>query len=326
MNLIKRPRRLRHDSNIRRLVRETSISFDDLIYPMFIVEGIRVKNEIPSMPGIFHMSIDVYLKELEEVSRLGIPGVLLFGIPSSKDELGSLAYSPEGVVQRAIKEGKKHFPNLLFIADVCLCEYTTNGHCGITSSDGQILNDESVEALVRSALSFAEAGADIIAPSDMMDGRVGAIRKALDENNYLDKIIMAYSVKYASSFYSPFRDAAKSKPMFGDRKSYQMDYCNKIESFREVELDISEGADIIMVKPALAYLDIISEIKNRYPVPIAAYNVSGEYSMIKAAASNGWIDEKSAVLELVTAIKRAGAKLIITYFAKQLADWIRGGN
>jgi porphobilinogen synthase len=322
MDIVKRPRRLRISENMRDLVRETEISVKDLIYPLFIVEGAGIKNEIPSMPGVFHLSIDFLLKELEEVQKLGIPGVLLFGVPDHKDEIGSGAYDENGIVQKALREAKKNFPDLLLIADVCLCEYTDHGHCGMIS-EGKVINDASVGLLARSALSYARAGADIIAPSDMMDGRVYAIRKVLDSNGFSNIAIMAYSAKYSSAFYGPFRDAAKSKPAFGDRKTYQMDFGNKKEAIREVESDIEEGADIVMIKPALAYLDIINEVSNRVDVPVAAYNVSGEYSMIKAAAGNGWIDEKAAVIESVTAIKRAGAKIIITYFAKDLAGWLR---
>ncbi|MDF2523145.1 MAG: hemB [Clostridiales bacterium] len=320
MELTNRPRRLRSNEGIRKLVRETSLSVEDLIYPLFVVEGEGIKNEIPSMPGVFHLSIDNFLKELEEVQKLGIPGVLLFGLPDHKDEVGSQAYDPNGIIQKALRAAKKNFPQLLLIADVCLCEYTSHGHCGLIH-EGKILNDPSVDLIAKAALSYAQAGADIIAPSDMMDGRIGAIRKVLDENGFSDKIIMAYSAKYSSSFYGPFREAAHSAPAFGDRKTYQMDYSNINESIREVELDIAEGADIVMVKPALSYLDVIREVNNRFNVPVAAYNVSGEYSMIKAAAQNGWIDEKGAVLESLTAMKRAGAKIIITYFAKQAASY-----
>lgn len=323
MDLQKRPRRLRVNEQVRRLVRETRITADDLIYPVFIVEGSNIRKEIPSMPGVFNLSIDQLMKEMEEVGRLGIPGMLLFGIPDNKDEFGTGSYDPNGIIQRALREGKKNFPELLLVGDVCLCEYTSHGHCGVVR-DGQVLNDESVELHVKTALSYAEAGADIIAPSDMMDGRIGAIRKALDNNKFTNISIMAYSAKYASSFYGPFRDAAQSAPSFGDRKTYQMDYCNKKEALREVELDILEGADIVMVKPALAYLDIIGEVRSRVDVPVAAYNVSGEYSMIKAASRNGWIDEKGAVMEMTTAIKRAGADIIMTYYAKEIAGWVKG--
>jgi porphobilinogen synthase len=322
MDLIKRPRRLRTGEGMRKLVRETQLSVSDLIYPLFVVEGTGIKEEIPSMPGVYHFSIDNLLKELDEVRKAGIPGVLFFGIPESKDEAGSQAYDDNGIIQRALREAKSSYPNLLLIADVCLCEYTSHGHCGLIE-DGKILNDSSVELIAKSAVSYAAAGADIIAPSDMMDGRIAAIRTALDGNGFTDIAIMAYSAKYSSSFYGPFRDAAQSKPAFGDRKTYQMDYGNAREALREVELDIEEGADIVMVKPALAYLDIINEVSRRSNVPVAAYSVSGEYSMIKAAAANGWIDEKGAALEAITAIKRAGAKIIITYFAKQLAAWLK---
>ncbi len=322
MDIIRRARRLRVNESMRKLVRETDISVNDLVYPLFIVEGAGIKAEIPSMPGVYHLSIDSFLKELEEVQKAGIPAVLLFGVPESKDEIGSGAFISSGIIQRALYEAKKMFPDMLFIADVCLCEYTSHGHCGVVR-DGKIINDESVELIVKTALSYAEAGADIIAPSDMMDGRVGAIRGALDKNGFEDKAIMAYSAKYSSAFYGPFRDAAHSKPVFGDRKTYQMDYANIKEAVREVELDILEGADIVMVKPAMAYLDVINQISLRFDAPIAAYNVSGEYSMLKAAAINGWIDEKAAVLESITAIKRAGAKIIITYHAKQIAQWLK---
>jgi len=321
MDLIKRPRRLRINENMRRLVRETSVSVDDFIYPLFVVEGKGIKSEIPSMPGVYHFSIDLILKELEEIRDLRIPGVLLFGVPHTKDEKGLGAYNPDGIIQRALREIKKEFPEILAAADVCLCEYTSHGHCGLIHN-GDVENDSTVELIAKTALSYAEAGADIIAPSDMMDGRIGAVRKILDENGFSNKTIMSYSAKYASAFYGPFRDAASSKPSFGDRKTYQMDYANVDEALREVENDILEGADIIMVKPALSYLDVISRVSTMFDMPVAAYNVSGEYSMIKAASQNGWIDEKSAVLETLTSIKRAGAKIIITYFAKQAAVWL----
>ena len=307
---------------IRRLVRETRVSADDFIYPLFVVEGKKIKNEIPAMPGMFHYSIDCLMNELEEVQKAGIPAAMLFGVPGSKDELGSGAYAGDGIIQKALREAKKNFPRLLIAADVCLCGYTSHGHCGVVK-ENKVLNDSSVELIVKIALSYAEAGADIVAPSDMMDGRIGAIRKALEQNGFTDKIIMAYSAKYASAFYGPFREAAHSAPAFGDRKTYQMDFSNTKESIREVSLDIEEGADIVMVKPALAYLDVIKEISGRFSVPVAAYNVSGEYSMIKAAAMNGWIEEKAAAIEAVTSMKRAGAKIIITYFAKQLAGWLK---
>ncbi len=325
MELHKRPRRLRTSEAMRRLVRETSLSADDFIYPLFIVEGGNIKREIPSMPGVYHLSVDRFVQELEEVRKLGIPGVLLFGVPDSKDECGTGAYSEDGIIQKALRAAKKSFPELLLVADVCLCEYTSHGHCGLIEN-GRVLNDKSVELIAKSALSYARAGADILAPSDMMDGRIGAIRSLLDANGFEDKAIMAYSAKYSSAFYGPFRDAAHSKPAFGDRKTYQMDYANRQEAIREVELDIAEGADIVMVKPAMAYLDIINEVSGSFDLPVAAYHVSGEYSMIKAAANNGWIDEKAAVMESVTAIKRAGAKIIITYYAKQLAQWLASGK
>ncbi len=322
MELARRPRRLRSCGGIRKLVRETSLSADDFILPLFVVEGHGIKREIPSMPDVCHFSTDMLLKELEEVVRAGIPGIMLFGVPDSKDETGTQAYAEDGIIQRALRAVKQEFPELLTAADICLCEYTSHGHCGLVK-DGRILNDSSVELICRTALSYAAAGAEILAPSDMMDGRIGAIRKALEMEGLDEKIIMAYSAKYSSSFYGPFRDAAGSAPAFGDRKTYQMDYANAREAMREVELDIEEGADIIMVKPALAYLDIVNQVAERFDIPVAAYNVSGEYSMVKAAAQNGWIDEKGAVLESLTAIKRAGAKIIITYFAKQAAKWIR---
>lgn len=321
MELNKRPRRLRTSEAMRKLVRETGVTVDDLVYPMFIVEGTHIRREIPSMPDVYHLSIDKFLEELEEIQKLGIPGVLLFGVPDSKDKTGSGAYSDDGIIQRALREAKSRFPGLLLIADVCLCEYTSHGHCGMVK-DGRILNDQSAELIAKSALSYARAGADILAPSDMMDGRVEVMRKLLDANGFEEKAIMAYSAKYSSAFYGPFRDAAHSKPAFGDRKTYQMDYANRKEAVREVELDIEEGADIVMVKPAMAYLDVINEIAGRFSLPVAAYHVSGEYAMIKAAANNGWINEKAAVLESVTAIRRAGAKIIITYYAKMLAQWL----
>jgi porphobilinogen synthase len=317
-----RMRRLRVNEPMRGLVRETALQVTDLVYPVFVTGGQQVKKAVSAMPGIYNLSVDNYLNELEEVARLGVPAVLLFGVPGQKDEAGTGAYDPDGIVPRAIREGKKRFPELLFIADVCLCEYTSHGHCGLVEN-GTVLNDQTLPLLAKSALCYAAAGADVIAPSDMMDGRVEAIRYALDEHDFSQVAIMSYSAKYASAFYGPFREAAGSKPAFGDRKSYQMDYGNRKEAIREAELDLDEGADIIMVKPALAYLDVIREMADCFNVPIAAYHVSGEYSMIKAVAVQGWIDEKAAVLESLTAIKRAGAKIIITYFAKQAAGWIR---
>lgn len=312
--LLHRPRRLRSGETIRRMVRETRISPDNLIYPMFVTHGKAVKKKIPSMIGCYQMSVDNIVKEAEVISKLGIPAILLFGIPKHKDERASEAYSPKGVVQKAIKAVKDKVPDLLIITDVCLCEYTSHGHCGVVK-DGQVLNDPTLELLAKEALSHARAGADMVAPSDMMDGRVAVIRDTLDYNGFENIPIMSYSAKYASAFYSPFREAAESTPKFGDRRSYQMDPSNRREALREVALDIEEGADIVMVKPAICYLDIISDIKDTFDVPVAAYNVSGEYSMVKAAARLGWIDEKRIMMELLTSIKRAGADLIITYHA-----------
>ncbi|MDQ2086956.1 porphobilinogen synthase [Herbivorax sp. ANBcel31] len=321
LDIIKRPRRLRINEQMRDMVGETVVMPNDLIYPLFVVEGENIRNEVPSMPGIYQFSIDNLLKEIEDVCKSGIKGVILFGIPDKKDEMGTGAYDEEGIIQKALRAVKKEFPHILVIADVCLCEYTSHGHCGIVEN-GEIINDPSVELISKTALSYARAGADIVAPSDMMDGRVGHIREVLDKNNYTDMTIMAYSAKYSSAFYGPFRDAAKSSPQFGDRKTYQMDYRNVREALREVQLDIEEGADIVMVKPALSYLDIISKVKNSFNVPVAAYSVSGEYAMIKAASQKGWIDEKSVVLESITSIKRAGAEIIITYYAKELSKWL----
>ena len=323
--MIFRPRRLRKTENIRKLVRETSLSVDDFVYPIFIVEGKGKKEEIPSMPGIFRFSIDMVFKEIEEALSLGIKAIILFGIPDFKDDVGTSAYVDDGIIQRAVREIKKRFNELVVITDVCMCEYTSHGHCGIVRN-GKILNDETTEILGKIAVSHSEAGADIVAPSAMMDGQVRAIRKQLDENGFYDIPIMAYSAKYASGFYGPFRDAAESAPSFGDRASYQMDIHNQLEAMREIELDVIEGADIIMVKPALAYLDIIKMASLRYELPIAAYNVSGEYSMIKAAGKLGWIDEKKVIYESLIAIKRAGAKIILTYFAKEVASWIKEGK
>ncbi|AFK86660.1 MULTISPECIES: porphobilinogen synthase [Thermoanaerobacterium] len=321
MRLLKRPRRLRGNETIRSMIRETSINIDDLIYPMFVVPGENIKEEISSMPGIYRFSIDNLLKEVKEINELKIPAILLFGIPSKKDELGSEAYDENGIIQQAIKSIKNAIPEMLIITDVCMCEYTSHGHCGIVK-DGYVQNDETTSYIAKIALSHVIAGADIVAPSDMMDGRVKAIRDVLDENGYVNTPIISYSAKYASSFYGPFREAAESAPQFGDRKSYQMDPANSDEALREISLDIEEGADIIMIKPALPYLDIIRRAKDTFNIPIAAYNVSGEYSMIKAASQMGYIDEKSAVLESLTGIKRAGADIIITYFAKDVAKWL----
>lgn len=322
---MKRFRRLRSNESIRTLVRENSVQVTDLIYPMFVIEGTNIKNPIPSMPDIFQYSIDNLKPILDEVVSNGILGVLIFGIPSHKDECGSEAYNDDGITQKAIRYIKKEYPNLLVIADVCLCEYTSHGHCGLVH-DGKILNDETLPLLCKMAVSTAKAGADIIAPSDMMDGRVSAIRNALDENNLKDVAIMSYSAKFSSSYYSPFRDAVHSAPSFGDRKTYQMDFANGKEAIREVLDDISEGADIVMVKPALAYLDVVKEVSNRVDYPIAVYNVSGEYSMVKSAGINGWIDENKVIMENMIAFKRAGAKIIITYHAIEVAKLINNIN
>jgi len=317
-----RGRRLRKNENLRRLVRETALGVDDLVYPLFAVPGKSVKKPINSMPGQFQLSVDYIAREAREAFDLGIPAILLFGIPAKKDEQGSGAFAKDGIVQQAVKRVKSEVPDMLVITDVCLCEYTSHGHCGILEK-GQVHNDMTLEVLAETALSQAKAGADMVAPSAMMDGQIGAIREVLDENALEDLPIMAYSAKYASSFYGPFREAAESAPQFGDRKAYQMDPANADEAIREISLDISEGADIIMVKPALPYLDIICRARQEFDLPLAAYNVSGEYSMIKAAAQLGWLDEERAMLESLTAIKRAGADIIITYWAKQLAQLLR---
>lgn len=317
-----RTRRLRMNEAIRDLVREQHVRIDELIYPMFVIEGENICSPVDSMPGICQYSTDRMWEELERVREAGIPGILIFGIPDHKDEVGSGAYDENGIIQKAVRLIKKKYPDLLVISDVCLCEYTSHGHCGLVK-DGVILNDETLPLLAKTAVSYARAGADIIAPSDMMDLRVAAIRDALDENGFSQIPIMAYSAKFASAYYGPFRDAAHSAPGFGDRKTYQMDPANGREALREVEEDILEGADMIIAKPALAYMDIIKEISQNYNIPIAAYNVSGEYSMVKAAATNGWIDEKKIVMENLTGLKRAGAKMIITYHALDAAKWIR---
>lgn len=318
---ISRPRRLRAGENLRRLTRETTISADDLIYPMFVVHGHDVANEILSMPGCYQYSVDRLIAAAKDLVALGIPGTILFGIPEFKDSVGSEAYADDGIIQQAVKALKDAVPELLVITDVCLCEYTDHGHCGVIH-DGEVLNDRTLELLAKESLSHARAGADVIAPSDMMDGRVGTIRAVLDENGFEGIPIMAYSAKYASAFYGPFREAAESTPQFGDRRSYQMDPPNAEEALREVALDIEEGADIVMVKPALSYLDIIRRVKEKFEMPVAAYNVSGEYAMIKAAAQQEWIDEKSVALEVLTSIKRAGADIILTYFAKSVVEWL----
>lgn len=316
-----RMRRLRINETVRNLVRETSLSRQDLVYPIFVAEGENIKNPVDSMPGIFQWSIDRIDEELERVVAAGIDAILIFGIPEHKDEQGSEAYNDEGITQRAIRHIKKKFPQLLVIADVCLCEYTSHGHCGVVHGK-EILNDETLVLLGKASVSLAKAGADIIAPSDMMDGRVEYIRNALDKEGFVNTLIMAYSAKFASGYYSPFRDAAHSAPAFGDRRTYQMDPANGKEAVRECENDIAEGADIIMVKPALAYLDVVKQVSIRTDYPIAVYNVSGEYSMVKAAAINGWIDEKRIVMENMIAMKRAGAKIIITYHAIDVANWL----
>lgn len=313
-----RLRRLRKNAALRDLFRETVLTVNDFIFPLFIVEGESVKREIGSMPNVFQMSVDVAVRECEELLKLGIKAIILFGIPEYKDETGSGAYDDDGIIQKAVRAIKKSFPEMLVITDVCLCEYTSHGHCGVIEND-DVQNDATLELLAKEALSHAQCGADIIAPSDMMDGRVGFIRKTLDENGFNQTPIMAYSAKYASAFYGPFREAAESAPQFGDRKSYQMDAGNSDEAMREIAQDIAEGADVIMVKPALAYLDIIRRAKDEFDLPVAAYNVSGEYAMIKAAGANGWIDEERAMLEMLLSIKRAGAHVIITYFAKDAA-------
>jgi porphobilinogen synthase len=292
-----------------------------MVSPLFAVHGDGVKREVSAMPGVYHLSIDLLCREAEDLFSLGVPAVILFGIPASKDEIGCEAYAEDGIVQRAVRALKRSIPELVVITDVCMCEYTSHGHCGIVIN-GEVDNDETLEYLMRIAVSHAEAGADIVAPSDMMDGRVGAIREALDDNDFTDVAIISYAAKYASAFYGPFREAADSAPQFGDRRGYQMDAANRREAFKEIALDIDEGADIVMVKPALSYLDIISGARDQFDVPIAAYNVSGEYSMVKAASQNGWIDERRVVLEILTSIKRAGADIIISYHAKDAARWL----
>ncbi|MBF0492796.1 MAG: porphobilinogen synthase [Deltaproteobacteria bacterium] len=322
---IARPRRLRENATLRKMLQETRLSLQDLIYPLFIVEG-RSKKEVGSMPGVFQLSLGDLEKEIAEIVSLKIPALLLFGLPASKDNLGSSAYAQNNIVCEAIRKIKLLAPKLLLISDICLCEYTEHGHCGLVESRGNsqiIHNDKSLEWLAQMALVHAQAGADLIAPSDMMDGRVAAIRKILDANDFAHIPILSYAVKYASAFYGPFRDAAESAPQFGDRASYQMDPANSREALREAALDIEEGADILMVKPGLPYLDIVKKLKDEFHVPLAVYQVSGEYSMIRAAAEKGWIDEKKLVLESLLSMKRAGADLIITYFAKQVAAWFK---
>jgi porphobilinogen synthase len=329
-----RPRRLRCSPNFRRLMRETVVRADDLIYPLFVVHGENVKQEISSMPGNYHWSVDRLPAEAEEIARLGIPAVILFGLPADKDPLGTENFCAQGVVQQAIRAIKATVPELVVITDVCMCEYTDHGHCGVIHDrpgychgkglpGGCLDNDATLEVLSKVSLSHAEAGADLVAPSDMMDGRVGAIRTALDEAHYECVGIMSYAAKYASAFYGPFREAAASPPQFGDRSGYQMDPPNAREALREVEMDIAEGADVVMVKPALSYLDIIRQVRDRFGLPVAAYSVSGEYSMIKAAAQRGWLDERRVALEMLTSIKRAGADMMITYWAKDVVRWLR---
>ena len=320
----RRPRRLRRTATLRRMVRETQLSADDFIYPLFVTHETQTKREIAAMPGNFHWSVDRIAAECEEVASLGIPAVLLFGIPEEKDAAGTGAYAGGGVVQQAVRAIKRAVPELLVITDVCLCEYTDHGHCGLIH-DGDVLNDPTLSLLARTAVSHAEAGADIIAPSDMMDGRVAAIRQALDRAGFDPVPILSYAAKYASAFYGPFREAAGSTPQFGDRRSYQMDPANRREALKEVIQDLDEGADMVMVKPALSYLDIIREVKDVTRVPVAAYNVSGEYSMLKAAAERGWIDGERAMMEVLISIKRAGADLILTYHAKEAARLLRTG-
>jgi len=317
-----RLRRTRQNNRLRGLVRETRLHTDQLIYPLFVAEGISEPHEIASMPGIMQWPLEHLGREVERIANLGIPAVLLFGIPNDKDEVGSQAYAEQGIIQQAIRRIKAEVPAMLVITDVCLCEYTSHGHCGVIHN-GTVQNDESLQLLGQMALSHVEAGADIVAPSDMMDGRVGAIRSLLDEHSFNQAPIMAYSAKFASGFYGPFREAAGSTPQFGDRRSYQMDPANAREALREVELDIAEGADIVMVKPALAYLDIVRRVRDAVDVPVAAYQVSGEYAMVEAAAANGWLDRESVILESLTAIRRAGADIVLTYWAAEVAAMLR---
>jgi porphobilinogen synthase len=320
-----RPRRLREKPLLRTLVRETALAIDDLVYPLFVVHGRGIREPIGPMPGQHRLSIDELVKECKDAAGMGIPAVLLFGLPEEKDPRGSEAYAEDGIVQQAVRAVKDTVPNLLVVTDVCLCEYTSHGHCGVVEED-TVRNDPTLELLARTAVSHAEAGADIVAPSDMMDGRVAAIREALDEATLTDTPIMAYSAKYASVFYGPFREAADSAPQFGDRRSYQMDPANVQEAMREIALDLDEGADIVMVKPALPYLDVISRAKAEFGVPLAAYSVSGEYAMIRAAGQLGWLDEERAIMESLTAIRRAGADIVITYFAKDAARLLERGT
>lgn len=316
-----RPRRLRGTPEIRRMVRETRLSVDNLIYPLFVTQQAGAKHPIPSMPGQFQLSVDNLVKEVQEAKSLGIPAIILFGIPETKDPVGSDSYSENGIIQQAVRAIKETVSEVLVITDVCFCEYTDHGHCGVIK-DQEVDNDATLELLAKQVVSHARAGADIVAPSGMIDGMVGAIREALDEAGYPKIPILSYAVKYASSFYGPFRDAAESAPQFGDRRTHQMDPANVQEALKEAGLDVEEGADILMVKPALSFLDVIQRVKERFELPLAAYNVSGEYAMVKAAAQNGWIDEKAMTLEILTSIKRAGADLILTYHAKDVAKWL----
>jgi porphobilinogen synthase len=324
MDLARRMRRLRRSAGIRSLVRETRLSADMFLYPLFVVSGSGKRREVPSMPGVFQLSVDEAVAEAAAAKADGVPGVLLFGLPDTKDESGSAAYDPDGPVNAAVRALKHDHPDIVAVTDVCLCEYTSHGHCGLIV-EGDVANDPTVEQLVRAALSHAAAGADIVAPSDMMDGRVGRIREALDRAGFSHVSIMSYAAKYCSAFYGPFRDAADSAPAFGDRRTHQMDPANTEEALREVALDIEEGADIVMVKPALPYLDVISRVKQEFGMPTAAYQVSGEYAMLKAAARNGWIDEPRAMIETLTAIRRAGADIIITYYAREAARLLNRG-
>src|SRR6266403_409576 len=332
---IYRPRRLRQNPKLRALVRETELSVDDLVMPLFVREGSRLRKPINSMPGQCQLSVDELVKESERTAKLGVPAVILFGIPDKKDDKASGAYAPNGIVSKAVRALKKELPKLIVICDVCLCEYMSHGHCGVVRKSSRLSgagvpareyiidNDASLGLLAKSSVAYAAAGADIIAPSDMMDGRVAAIRAALDETGFADTPIMSYAAKFASAYYGPFREAAESPPQFGDRRTYQMDYANAEEALREVALDIEEGADIVMVKPALGYQDLIWRVKEKFRYPVACYNVSGEYAMLKAAAQNGWLDEKQAVLEMLTGFRRSGADIILTYWAQQAAKWLK---
>ena len=325
MDMIKRPRRLRGNEAIRKMVRETRIDKSSLIYPLFVIDGENIEEEIPSMPGQYRFSVDRLPYELERLTKAGVENLMLFGIPAHKDEMGSQAYAENGIVQRALREGKKQFPGLYYITDVCMCEYTSHGHCGVLCGY-DVENDATLELLAKTALSHVQAGADMVAPSDMMDGRILALRRCLDGNGFKETPIMSYAVKYASAFYGPFRDAAGSAPSFGDRKSYQMDFHNRKEGMKEALMDVDEGADIIMVKPALSYLDVISEVSKEINLPIAAYSVSGEYAMVKAAAKMGYIDEAKIICEMAVSTYRAGADIYLTYFAKELAGYMAEGR